>query len=73
MELRKVIVDISGKKTWVGYLHCWGSDFLELNPGVGIYPIGIVERLDGSIKCIAADCITFVTPYEAKKDENKKD
>jgi len=70
MELRKVdIVDINGKKMWEGYFHCWATMW----DVVGQCPMGIVERLGGSVEEVGLSHIRFVTPYGGKKDENKKD
>ncbi len=43
-----------------GYFHEWGTDYEELQGGVGQFPIAIIEKDDGTIVTPHAELIKFV-------------
>ena len=53
------------KALYEGRFHQWGLD----NAGDGEYSVGIIERDDGTIKMVYAECIMFIDPIE---DSNKE-
>jgi len=40
--------------------HEWGVDFKNFSGGVGHFSTAIIERDDGSIENVPADCIKFI-------------
>ena len=47
-------------RDYIGYFEGWSSDYEELRDGIGIFPIAIVRKEDGTVASVSIDLIEFI-------------
>jgi len=51
-----------------GWFHKWATDFEELQGGVGMHPVAIVEMPDGTIRKMMPEQVRFLSQPEEAED-----
>ncbi len=59
-RVRRVLVTFSShEKPYEAFFHTFSTNYEEFDNGPGLYPVAIVETLDGTVKVVPAEQISF--------------